>query len=85
MSSAQTLPTELTEPLSLYLDEEEDEAPLRQAAEWAKNNPLDMAELLDWVIRYPASRERKARAQVVLRAALGLRLVPGPICRPTPR
>lgn len=79
------LPAELTAPLSDYLDEESDEAALRRAGEWARNNPVDIAALLEWVQRYPAARERKARAQVVLRAALGLRLVPGPVCRPLPK
>lgn len=79
------IPAELDELLSLYLDEEEDgEGALRRAGEWAGRHPVDIAALLEWVQRYPASRERRQRAQVVLRAALGLRLVPGPVCRPTP-
>lgn len=81
-----TIPTELDELLSLYLDEEEaGEGALRRAGEWAGQNPVDIADLLEWVQRYPASRERRQRAQVVLRAALGLRLVPGPVCRPLPK
>ena len=81
-----TIPAELDELLSLYLDEEEaGEGALRRAGEWASRNPVDIADLLDWVQRYPASRERRQRAQVVLRAALGLRLVPGPVCRPLPK
>ncbi len=80
------IPTELDELLSLYLDEEDGgEAALRRAGEWAGQHSLDIADLLDWVQRYPASRERRQRAQVVLRAALGLRLVPGPVCRPLPK
>ncbi len=79
------LPAAIEQPLSLYLDEEEGEGALRRAAGWAGSNPVDIADLLDWVQRYPASRERKARANVVLRAALGLPLVPGPACRPLPK
>ncbi|THD03429.1 hypothetical protein B1810_09225 [Panacagrimonas perspica] len=80
-----SIPAELDELLSLYLDEEEEgEAALRRAGEWAGKHPLDIADLFDWVQRYPASKERRQRAQVVLRAALGMRLVPGPVCRPTP-
>lgn len=80
-----SLPPELRELLSLYLDEEEDETALRRAADWTRAHvaEIDMAELLAWVQCYAsATRDRRARAQVVLRAALGLRLVPGPVCRP---
>lgn len=77
-------PAALTELITPYLDEETAESALRAAAHWAGSNPLDLADLFDWLHRYPAARERKARAGVVLRAALGLPLVPGPVCRPTP-
>lgn len=77
-------PAALTALITPYLDEESGEAALRAAAQWAAANPLDLADLFDWLHRYPAARERRARAEVVLRAALGLPLVPGPVCRPTP-
>jgi len=79
------LPDELTGLLTGYLDEEAGEPALRQAGEWVRANPVDIAGLLDWVHRYPATRERRARAEVVLRAGLGLPLVPGPVCRPLPK
>lgn len=77
-------PTALTELIAPYLDEESGEPALRAAAQWAQANALDLADLFDWLHRYPAARERKARAEVVLRAAVGLPLVPGPVCRPMP-
>ncbi len=80
------IPVELEELLSLYLDEEDGgEGALRRAGVWAGQHPVDIADLLDWVQRYPASRERRQRAQVVLRAALGMSLVPGAVCRPLPK
>lgn len=78
------LAAELTDPLSTFLDEEEGESVLARACEWASAHPVDIAALLDWVHRYPAARERKARVEVRLRAALGLPLVAGPVCRPLP-
>ncbi len=78
-------PSELRDDLSLYLDEEEGETALRRAADWTRAHvaEIDMTELLEWVQFYAsATQDRRARAQVVLRAALGLRLVPGPVCRP---
>lgn len=78
---------ELRDLLSPYLDEEvEDEVSLRRAADWTRVHArdIDMAELLDWVQRYPAAKARKTRVQILLRAALGLPLVPGAVCRPTP-
>ena len=78
------LSPELTDLLSLYLDKEEDEAALRRASAWVQSNTVDIAELFDWLQAYPADKARKSRAQVVLRAALKLPLVPGPVCRPTP-
>ena len=78
------LAAELTGPLSLYLDEEDDEAALRRVSAWVQSNTVDIAELFDWLQAYPADKARKSRAQVVLRAALKLPLVPGPVCRPTP-
>lgn len=80
-----SLPAELCELLSLYLDEEEGETALRRAADWTRTHvaEIDMTQLLEWVQFYAsATRDRRARAQVVLRAALGLRLVAGPVCRP---
>lgn len=68
-----------------YLYEDAGEEVLRAAAEWAKAHPVDLAVLFDWLHRYPATRERRARAEVVLRAAVGLPLVPGPVCRPSPQ
>lgn len=78
------LPPELTDLLGLYLDEEDDEFALRRASTWVQSNMVDIAELFDWLQAYPADKLRKSRAQVVLRAALKLPLVPGPVCRPTP-
>lgn len=78
-------PPELHALLCLYLDEEEGEAALQRAADWTRAHvaEIDMTELLEWVRFYAtATRDRRARAQVVLRAALGLPLVPGPVCRP---
>lgn len=79
-----SLPEDLIAPLSRYLDEEDGPAALRVAADWAQARPVDIAELFDWLQRYPADKARRSRAQIVLRAALGLPLVPGPVCRPTP-
>ena len=78
------LPSTLTDLLSSYFDEEQDEAALRQAGTWLQANTVDIAALFDWLQTYPADKSRKSRAQVVLRAALKLPLVPGPVCRPTP-
>lgn len=78
------LPGEVAALIESYLDEDSDEDALRSAAAWAKAHPIDLAVLFDWLHRYPASRERRSRAEVVLRAAVGLPLVAGPVCRPTP-
>ncbi|WP_420464789.1 hypothetical protein [Panacagrimonas sp.] len=78
------LPDALISPLQRYLDEDDDEAALRAAADWARAHTVDIAGLFDWLQHYPADKARRSRAQVVLRAALGLPLVPGPVCRPTP-
>lgn len=79
------LPSELIEWLEAYLDEEQDEAALRAAGAWLQTHPVDIAALFDWLQAYPADKARKSRAQVVLRSALKLPLVPGPVCRPAPR
>jgi hypothetical protein len=42
---------------------------------------VDIATLLDWVQRYPASPALRAQAIASLRSALGLPLIPGPPCR----
>ncbi|EIT69024.1 MULTISPECIES: hypothetical protein [Hydrocarboniphaga] len=42
---------------------------------------MDIADLLDWVQRYPASPALRTQATASLRAALGLPLIPGPPCR----
>lgn len=78
------LPASITAPLAAYLDEDADEAALRAAARAAAaDRGLDLAALFDGLQRYRADPMRKARAEVVLRAALQLPLVAGPVCRPT--
>ena len=79
--NADALPPDLVEALGAYLDEEAGEAELRRAGDIAKHAALDIATLLDWIRTYSATTERRARAQVVMRAALNLPLIPGPVCR----
>lgn len=79
------LPGELIERLGAYLDEEQDEVALRAAGDWLRSNTVDIAALFDWLQAHPADKSRKARAQAVIRAALQLPLMPGPVCRPAPR
>ncbi|WP_374680319.1 hypothetical protein [Hydrocarboniphaga effusa] len=42
---------------------------------------MDIADLLEWVQRYPANPALRAQATASLRSALGLPLIPGPPCR----
>lgn len=76
-----SVPDSITVPLAAYLDEEEGESSLRAAAQVAGQAAFDLAALFDWLHGYRADTQRKDRAEVVLRAALRLPLVPGPVCR----
>jgi hypothetical protein len=64
--------------------EDENRAALDRACKLAKEHPLDIAALLDWVRDYHADRDAKSLATRSLRAALGLPVIPGPVCRTQP-
>ena len=76
-----SLPAPLVETLSAFLEEEAGREALEQARVIVRTQAVDIAELLDWVQRYPASPALRAQATTSLRAALGLPLIPGPPCR----
>lgn len=84
-ADAGPLPDAITAPLSRYLDELEERSALNAACEAARQQRFDLATLFDWLQAFNADAERKQRAQVALRAALGLPLIPGPPCRATGR
>ena len=76
------LPATVIDPLTRFLDEEEGRSALTQACAALGAQAIDMAELLDWVqAQTHADTERRRQALTSLRAALGLRLIPGPVCR----
>ena len=75
------LPTPITDALTRYLDEDEPRSALDAACEAARSTRFDIAELFDWLQRFDADAALKQRANVALRAALGLPLIPGPPCR----
>lgn len=62
--------------------EGEDRAALERACVLARNHPLDIAALLDWLQNYRADRDAKSMATRLLRAALNLPVIAGPVCRP---
>ncbi len=66
-----------------YLDFDEREG-LEAACALAAHEPVDIAALLDWVQHYRCAPENRTQALRSLRAALGLKTIPGPVCRPTP-
>lgn len=66
--------------LSVWL-EDRDAAALEQACAWVKTHPVDIAGLLDWLAGYDGDREACDLAARRLRFALGLPVIPGPICR----
>ena len=75
------MPASLLETLSAFLDEEAGREALDQARTMVQAQAVDIADLLDWVQRYPASPALRAQATTSLRSALGLPLIPGPPCR----
>tara|TARA_R110000850_G_scaffold70053_22_gene155524 strand:- start:14528 stop:14764 length:237 start_codon:yes stop_codon:yes gene_type:complete len=76
------LPENLTQRLSLYLDDDQNnEAELKDILHWIRTHSLDVAALLDWLARYPADPARRARTLSRVRGELGLPLIPGPPCR----
>ena len=84
MPSADTpdssLPVAIRRDLARYFAQE-DASALTRACTGLRRGQTDMAALLDWIGRYPASREARDRAERQVRAALGLPVVGGPVCR----
>lgn len=75
------LPATVIEPLTRYLDEDEERSALDTACAALRTTVVDMPALFDWLQAYAADGDRKRRAQAALRAALGLPLIPGAPCR----
>lgn len=75
------LPTPITDALTRYLIDDEPRSALDAACDAARSTSFDIAELFDWLQRFDADAALKQRANVALRAALGLPLIPGPPCR----
>lgn len=71
---------EIQKLLTRYLDDA-DTAALEQACRLAGQQPIDIADLFDWIKHYPAEPESIRLAVLQLRRALGLRAIPGAICR----
>lgn len=73
----------ITEQLERWFDEGE-RAALDEAGRLAAAQPVDIDALLHWVdtVRGPGPEARDL-ARRALRFALGLRVVPGAVCRPT--
>lgn len=71
------------EALRAWLDEEQDGADALQdaCAALAAQADLDIAALLDWLRDYRCDPQRRIRATRILRAALRLPAMPGPVCR----
>ena len=69
--------------LTRYSDDE-DTAALAQACALAQREPVEITDLLDWVQHYAAEPEAIRHALLQLRRALGLRPIPGAVCRPHP-
>lgn len=57
---------------------------LDAACRLAKALPVDVDALLVWVRDHETTAERRELATRRLRFALGLPVIPGPVCRPTP-
>ena len=74
------LPETIRYGLERYLDDD-DATGLAAACEALRHHRVDMAGLLDWIAGYPASAESKSLAERRVRAALGLPLIAGPVCR----
>ena len=74
----------ITEQLERWFDEGE-RAALDEAGRLAAEGPVDIEALLRWIdtVRGP-SAEARDLARRALRFALGLRVVPGAVCRATP-
>lgn len=70
----------IQELLARYLDDE-DAVALDAACASLRNSNLDMSALLEWMARYPADKDLKALAERRVRAALGLSVVGGAVCR----
>ncbi|MGH8460243.1 MAG: hypothetical protein ACRESS_01420 [Stenotrophobium sp.] len=75
--------TEIQALLTRYLDDEDAPA-LAQACTLAQREPVEITDLLDWLQHYPAEPESIRHALLQLRRALGLRPIPGAVCRPQP-
>lgn len=71
---------ELRTLLARYLDED-DRTSLQAACKMLRGARVDMAALLDWLDHHRGDAERKSLAVRQVRAALGLPLIAGPVCR----
>ncbi len=76
------LPARIIEPLTRFLDEEEGRSALLDACRALQEQTVDIAQLLEWIqAQRNADIERRRQATTALRAALGLTVVPGAVCR----
>lgn len=69
--------------VSRWLDDGDPEA-LTQACVLARSSPIDVDALLAWVNDHGADPNATELALRRLRFAIGLPVVPGPVCRPAP-
>lgn len=80
MSTATETVCKVLEP---WLEDGRAEA-LTEACRLAQALPVDVDALLVWVRDHGASAERSELATRRLRFAMGLPVIPGPVCRPAP-
>ncbi|GAC1627485.1 MAG: hypothetical protein NVS9B10_16520 [Nevskia sp.] len=74
---------DVTRLVARWLDDG-DRSALAQACALAKATPVDVDTLLAWVRDHGAEPNAAELALRRLRFALGLPVVPGPVCRPAP-
>lgn len=71
--------------LEVYFDEDDGDA-LDKACELAPHKSVDMPELLRWLQEDAVAEEEALTiATRKLRRAMGLQMIPGAVCRPTPK
>lgn len=80
---------DITAQIKLLLEkhfEQDSDSALEEACTLASQKPVDMVELLRWLQEDAIAEEQPlAIATRKLRRAMGLQMIPGAVCRPTPK